>query len=191
MHGSSRSCCDQRALPLAASVFSLPWRGFDIRKVETVGDNLEDAKRIGCASESAEAGAGALARDKPSACRSKTMPAGAGTASDEGPEDAARRHHRRLGGTHHRVAPILGKESDRATGRWPDMCARGRNHDHGGRLIRRDGQADPIAVGWDILNRPNPPMGAALKLGSKGPFPWFRTRRSRDWNRILDLEGRP
>jgi hypothetical protein len=56
-------------------------------------------------------------------------------------------------------------------------CApRGRNHDHGGRLILRDAQADSIAVGWAIFNRPNRTMGAALKLGSKGPFPWFGTR---------------
>jgi len=43
-------------------------------------------------------------------------------------------------------------------------------------LILRDGQADPITVGWEILNSPNRPMDAALKLSSKGPFRWFGTR---------------
>ena len=36
--------------------------------------------------------------------------------------------------------------------------------------ILRDGQADLIAVGREILNNPNWPMDAALKLGVEGPF---------------------
>lgn len=79
------------------------------------------------------------------------------------------------------ASPVLRRSSAKnqieppgAAGR---ACApRGRNHDHGGRLILRDAQADSIAVGWAIFNRPNRTMGAALKLGSKGPFPWFGTR---------------
>ena len=36
--------------------------------------------------------------------------------------------------------------------------------------ILRDGHADLIAVGREILNNPNWPMDAALKLGADGPF---------------------
>ena len=36
--------------------------------------------------------------------------------------------------------------------------------------ILREGQADLIAVGREILNNPNWPMDAALKLGIEGPF---------------------
>jgi hypothetical protein len=36
--------------------------------------------------------------------------------------------------------------------------------------ILRNGQADLIAVGREILNNPNWPMDAALKLGVDGPF---------------------
>jgi 2,4-dienoyl-CoA reductase-like NADH-dependent reductase (Old Yellow Enzyme family) len=36
--------------------------------------------------------------------------------------------------------------------------------------ILKDGQADLIAVGREILNNPNWPMDAALKLGVEGPF---------------------
>jgi 2,4-dienoyl-CoA reductase-like NADH-dependent reductase (Old Yellow Enzyme family) len=36
--------------------------------------------------------------------------------------------------------------------------------------ILRDGRADLIAVGREILNNPNWPMDAALKLGVEGPF---------------------
>ena len=36
--------------------------------------------------------------------------------------------------------------------------------------ILRDRQADLIAVGREILNNPNWPMDAALKLGVEGPF---------------------
>ncbi len=36
--------------------------------------------------------------------------------------------------------------------------------------ILREGQADLIAVGREILNNPNWPMDAALKLGVEGPF---------------------
>ena len=37
-------------------------------------------------------------------------------------------------------------------------------------LIWRDGRADLIAVGREILGSPSRSMGAALKLGNKGPF---------------------
>jgi hypothetical protein len=51
----------------------------------------------------------------------------------------------------------------------------------------RDGQADLIAVGREILNNPNWPMDAALKLGVEGPFRnvppqfgyWLGTRAKR------------
>ena len=36
--------------------------------------------------------------------------------------------------------------------------------------ILREGQADLIAVGREILNNPNWPMDAALKLGIEGAF---------------------
>jgi 2,4-dienoyl-CoA reductase-like NADH-dependent reductase (Old Yellow Enzyme family) len=53
--------------------------------------------------------------------------------------------------------------------------------------ILRDGQADLIAVGREILNNPNWPMDAALKLGADGPFRnappqfgyWLGTRAKR------------
>jgi 2,4-dienoyl-CoA reductase-like NADH-dependent reductase (Old Yellow Enzyme family) len=53
--------------------------------------------------------------------------------------------------------------------------------------ILRDGQADLIAVGREILNNPNWPMDAALKLGVEGPFRsvppqfgwWLGTRAKR------------
>jgi 2,4-dienoyl-CoA reductase-like NADH-dependent reductase (Old Yellow Enzyme family) len=53
--------------------------------------------------------------------------------------------------------------------------------------ILRDGQADLIAVGREILNNPNWPMDAALKLGIEGPFRnvppqfgyWLGTRAKR------------
>ena len=53
--------------------------------------------------------------------------------------------------------------------------------------ILRDSQADLIAVGREILNNPNWPMDAALKLGEEGPFRnvppqfgyWLGTRAKR------------
>ena len=53
--------------------------------------------------------------------------------------------------------------------------------------ILRDRQADLIAVGREILNNPNWPMDAALKLGVEGPFRnvppqfgyWLGTRAKR------------
>jgi 2,4-dienoyl-CoA reductase-like NADH-dependent reductase (Old Yellow Enzyme family) len=53
--------------------------------------------------------------------------------------------------------------------------------------ILREGQADLIAVGREILNNPNWPMDAALKLGVEGPFRsvppqfgyWLGTRAKR------------
>jgi 2,4-dienoyl-CoA reductase-like NADH-dependent reductase (Old Yellow Enzyme family) len=53
--------------------------------------------------------------------------------------------------------------------------------------ILRDGQADLIAVGREILYNPNWPMDAALKLGIDGPFRnvppqfgyWLGTRAKR------------
>jgi len=53
--------------------------------------------------------------------------------------------------------------------------------------ILRDGHADLIAVGREILNNPNWPMDAALKLGIEAPFRdvppqfgyWLRTREKR------------
>jgi 2,4-dienoyl-CoA reductase-like NADH-dependent reductase (Old Yellow Enzyme family) len=53
--------------------------------------------------------------------------------------------------------------------------------------ILREGQADLIAVGREILNNPNWPMDAALKLGADGPFRgvppqfgwWLGTRAKR------------
>jgi hypothetical protein len=53
--------------------------------------------------------------------------------------------------------------------------------------ILRDGQADLIAVGREILNNPNWPMDAALKLGVEGAFRnvppqfgwWLGTRAKR------------
>jgi 2,4-dienoyl-CoA reductase-like NADH-dependent reductase (Old Yellow Enzyme family) len=53
--------------------------------------------------------------------------------------------------------------------------------------ILRDGHADLIAVGREILNNPNWPMDAALKLGVDGPFRnvppqfgyWLGTRAKR------------
>ena len=53
--------------------------------------------------------------------------------------------------------------------------------------ILRDGQADLIAIGREILNNPNWPMDAALKLGVDGPFRhvppqfgyWLGTRAKR------------
>jgi hypothetical protein len=53
--------------------------------------------------------------------------------------------------------------------------------------ILTQGQADLIAVGREILNNPNWPMDAALKLGVEGPFRqvppqfgwWLGTRAKR------------
>jgi 2,4-dienoyl-CoA reductase-like NADH-dependent reductase (Old Yellow Enzyme family) len=53
--------------------------------------------------------------------------------------------------------------------------------------ILRDKQADLIAVGREILNNPNWPMDAALKLGVEAPFRnvppqfgyWLGTRAKR------------
>src|SRR6202171_3111437 len=53
--------------------------------------------------------------------------------------------------------------------------------------ILRDKQADLIAVGREILNNPNAPMGAAVKAGGGGPFRnvppqfgyWLGTRAKR------------
>ncbi len=53
--------------------------------------------------------------------------------------------------------------------------------------ILRDGQADLIAVGREILNNPNWPMDAALKLGVEGSFRhvphgwWLGTRAKRSF----------
>ena len=56
--------------------------------------------------------------------------------------------------------------------------------------ILRDGHADLIAVGREILNNPNWPMDAALKLGVEGPFRnvppqfgyWLGTREKRGFS---------
>jgi len=70
--------------------------------------------------------------------------------------------------------------------------------------ILRDGQADLIAVGREILNNPNWPMDAALKLGVEGSFRsvppqfgwWLGTRAKRGfgtqpstWQKGLGHEG--
>jgi 2,4-dienoyl-CoA reductase-like NADH-dependent reductase (Old Yellow Enzyme family) len=70
--------------------------------------------------------------------------------------------------------------------------------------ILRDGQADLIAVGREILNNPNWPMDAALKLGVEGSFRsvppqfgwWLGTRAKRGfgtlpstWQKGLGYEG--
>jgi len=70
--------------------------------------------------------------------------------------------------------------------------------------ILRDGQADLIAVGREILNNPNWPMDAALKLGVEGPFRnvppqfgyWLGTRAKRGfgtrpstWQSGLEEQG--
>jgi hypothetical protein len=113
---------------LIASVVSLQWSGFDIRKVETVGhDNLEDPNRIGCAV--AEGVRVHWPENKPLFVRLSVE-------DDAGwePEQSARRAKilkmRRVAiidgssGGITGVAPILGKESERATGRrWPSMRA--------------------------------------------------------------------
>ena len=65
--------------------------------------------------------------------------------------------------------------------------------------ILRDGQADLIAVGREILNNPNWPMDAALKLGVEGAIPQRSAairllaghpRQARLWNPALDLAKR-
>jgi 2,4-dienoyl-CoA reductase-like NADH-dependent reductase (Old Yellow Enzyme family) len=43
-------------------------------------------------------------------------------------------------------------------------------HGNQAEQILQGGQADLIAVGREILNNPNWPMDAALKLGVEGPF---------------------
>ena len=58
--------------------------------------------------------------------------------------------------------------------------------------ILRDKQADLIAVGREILNNPNWPMDAALKLGVEGPFRhvppqfgyWLGTRAKRGFGTL-------
>lgn len=79
------------------------------------------------------------------------------------------------------VAPILGKEikygyqvplSDYVR-RHADIMTMAVGliiHGDQAERILRDGQADVIAVGREILNNPNWPMDAALKLGVDGPF---------------------
>jgi 2,4-dienoyl-CoA reductase-like NADH-dependent reductase (Old Yellow Enzyme family) len=64
--------------------------------------------------------------------------------------------------------------------------------------ILQDGQADLIAVGREILNNPNWPMDAALKLGVEGPFRNSAAirllaghpRQARFWNPALHLAKR-
>ena len=79
------------------------------------------------------------------------------------------------------VAPILGKEikysyqvplSDYVSRHAEIMTMAVGLIIHGDQAeqILRDGQADLIAVGREILNNPNWPMDAALKLGVEGPF---------------------
>jgi hypothetical protein len=59
--------------------------------------------------------------------------------------------------------------------------------------ILRDKQADLIAVGREILNNPNWPLDAALKLGIEGPFRnvapqfgwWLGTRARRGFGTQL------
>src|SRR5258708_15842116 len=79
------------------------------------------------------------------------------------------------------MAPILGKES-KASSQVPLSEDVKRHADimtmavgliiHGDQAeqILRDKQADLIVVGREILNNPNWPMDAALKLGVEGPF---------------------
>ena len=63
-------------------------------------------------------------------------------------------------------------------------------------LILRDGRADLIAMRREILGSPSRPMGAALKLGNKGPFCWvsppfasaWNPSEARIWNQALDLK---
>ena len=89
MHGSSRSCCDQGALPRWPPAF-FHCSGVDLTFTKT-RRTAAIIWRIRTESDALPKSAEAvpmLDRDKPSACRSRRTPAGAGTASGEGPEDA-------------------------------------------------------------------------------------------------------
>ena len=96
------------------------------------------------------------------------------------------------------VAPILGKEIKynyqvplaeyvRAHADIMTMAVGLIIHGDQAEQILRDKQADLIAVGREILNNPNWPMDAALKLGVEGPFRnvpaqfgyWLGTRAKR------------
>jgi 2,4-dienoyl-CoA reductase-like NADH-dependent reductase (Old Yellow Enzyme family) len=96
------------------------------------------------------------------------------------------------------VAPILGKEIKYSyqvplseyVKRHADIMTMAVGliiHGDQAEQILRDGQADLIAVGREILNNPNWPMDAALKLGVEGPFRnvppqfgyWLGTRAKR------------
>jgi hypothetical protein len=96
------------------------------------------------------------------------------------------------------VAPILGKEIkynyqvplSEYVKRHADIMTMAVGliiHGDQAEQILRDGQADLIAVGREILNNPNWPMDAALKLGVEGPFRnvppqfgyWLGTRAKR------------
>ena len=80
------------------------------------------------------------------------------------------------------VAPILGKEIkygyqvplSEYVRRHADIMTMAVGliiHGDQAEQILRDGQADLIAVGREILNNPNWPMDAALKLGVEGAIP--------------------
>ena len=96
------------------------------------------------------------------------------------------------------MAPILGKEIKynyqvplaeyvRAHADIMTMAVGLIIHGDQAEQILRDKQADLIAVGREILNNPNWPMDAALKLGVEGPFRnvppqfgyWLGTRAKR------------
>src|SRR5262249_46951510 len=96
------------------------------------------------------------------------------------------------------VAPILGKEIKYSyqgplseyVNRKPDIMTMAVGliiHGDQAEEILRAKQADLIAVGREILNNPNWPMDAALKLGVEGPFGnvppqfgyWLGTRAKR------------
>ena len=125
-----------------------------------------------------------------------------------GPEQSARlakilkgkgrRCHRLLVRRHHRLAPILGREIKYSyqvplsehVRRHADIMTMAVGliiHGDQAEQILRDGQADLIAVGREILNNPNWPMDAALKFGVEGPFRnvppqfgyWLGTRAKR------------
>ena len=109
-----------------------------------------------------------------------------------------------------RLAPILGKEIKYSyqvplseyVRRHADIMTMAVGliiHGDQAEQILQDKQADLIAVGREILNNPNWPMDAALKLGVEGPFRnvppqfgyWLGTRAKRGLEPSLDLAERP
>ena len=114
-----------------------------------------------------------------------------------------------------RLAPILGKEIrysyqvplSEYVRRHADIMTMAVGliiHGDQAEQILRDKQSDLIAVGREILNNPNWPMDAALKLGVEGPFRnvppqfgfWLGTRAKRGFGTQPStwqngLEGQP